>query len=440
MLKKKQVITLVTIALASFLMGTMFGVVTMASGKGGNPFDVIWEAIFDLDERLKAVEEKLRVRELTVFSLWGGTEEENLKQALARFEEITGISVRHIGYSTHELLVTVPTQLKAGVSIADVVIAPWPSWILNLAAEGYLASLTDLIDTTKFPQTYLDPVTANNEIWAAPFKVSGKPGFWYRKSFFTANGLTVPTTYEEFKTLLTTIQGIPGVEAAIASGNGIGWPLSDTTEAFLMGLGGHQLQMDLIFGDRQFTSTEVKDVFVELVSLLQADYFSAPDDWYAQVARVWDGTYGIYFQGSFITSIEPFASNLDDVAFFPFPETDGVSAAVDYAFVPAFTEHPNEAMQLLEFLASAEAQEIMVGLGGFLAPHLDVPDSAYRLIDLEVLQFMRTVNVVPDLDDAIGGEFQLTFWNQLKLLWADPTTDLDVLLQSLQDAWSPPPF
>ncbi len=283
-------------------------------------------------------------------------------------------------------------------------------------------------------------MTADNEIWAAPFKVSGKPGFWYRKSFFTANGLTAPATYSEFETLLATVQGISGVEAAIASGNGVGWPLSDTTEAFLMGLGGHQLQLDLIFGDRQFTSTEVKDVFVELVSLLQAGYFSVPDDFDLQVARVWDGTYGIYFQGSFITSFEPFASNLDDVAFFPFPETDGVSGAVDYAFVPAFTEHPDEAMQLLEFLASAEAQEIMVGLGGFLAPHLDVPDSAYRPIDLEVLQFMKTVNVVPDLDDAIGGDFQWTFWDQLKLLWADPTTDLDVLLQSLQDAWTPPPF
>jgi len=378
--------------------------------------------------------------ELTVFSLWSGDEEANFKEALAAFEEDTGIPVKHVGYDTLELLITVPTQLRAGVAIADVVIAPWPSWILSLAGEDYLTSVTDMIDTTKFPETYLDVVTADNEIWGVPFKVSGKPGFWYRKSFFTANDLTVPTTYAEFETLLADISQISGVDAAVASGNGVGWPLSDTTEAFIIGLGGYQLQLDLIFGDAQFNSTAVKDVFVELASLLQAGYFSVPDDFDAQVARVWDGTYGIYFQGSFITAFEPFASNLDDVGFFPFPETDGATGAVDYAIMPAFTEHPDEAQQLIEFLASAEAQEIMVGLGGFAAAHTDVPDSAYSLIDLEVLQFLRTVTVVPDLDDAIGGAFQTTFWDQLKGLWVVPTTNLDTLLQNLQDSWSAPPF
>lgn len=380
--------------------------------------------------------------ELVVFSLWSGAEEQNFEQVLANFTETTGISVRHIGYTTEELLITVPTQLRAGVAIADIIMAPWSSWILNLAGEGYLTSVDNLIDTTKFPQTYLDQVTANNRIWATPFKVSGKPGFWYRESFFANNSLTVPTTYEEFETLLATIQAIPGVEAPIASGNGVGWPLSDTTEAFIIGLGegGYQLQLDLIFGDEQFNSTVVKDVFEELASLLQAGYFSVPDDFAAQVARVWDGTYGMYFQGSFITAFEPFASNLDDVGFFPLPETTGVTGAVDYAIIPALTDHPIEAGELMTFLAGAEAQEIMVGLGGFLAPNIDVPDSAYGPIDLEVLQFMRTVTVVPDLDDAVGGAFQQAFWNWLKLLWVDPNTDLDTLLQTLQDAWTPPPF
>jgi len=269
--------------------------------------------------------------------------------------------------------------------------------------------------------------------------VSGKPGFWYRKSFFTNNSLTVPTTFDEFNnTLLPALQAI--TDNAIASGNGVGWPLSDTTEAFIIGLGGAQLQLDLIFGDTKFNSTAVKDVFVELASLLQAGYFSVPAAFGDQVANVWDGTYGIYFQGSFITAFPPFASNLDDVGFFPFPGTDGAAGAVDYAIMPALTEHPDEARQLMEFLASAEAQEIMVGLGGFAAAHTDVPDSAYSPIDLSVLQFLRTVTVVPDLDDAIGGAFQTTFWDQLKLLWVTPTTDLDVLLQTLQDEWSAPSF
>ncbi len=374
--------------------------------------------------------------ELTVFSLWSGTEEDNFLEVLERFTNNTGINVRHIGYSTEELLITVPTQLKAGVAIADVIIAPWPSWILSL--KGNLTTVNDLIDTAKFPTSYIDAVKSGNDIYAIPFKVSGKPGFWYRKSTWASRGWTVPTTYAGFKSLLATIKGA-GV-TPIASGDGVGWPLSDTTEAWIIGRGGYQMQLDLIFGDRQFNSTAVKNIFVELASLLQAGYFSVPDDFAAQVARVWDGTYAMYFQGSFITAFDPFKDNLDDVAFFPFPETTGATGAVDYAIMPTLSAHPTEAQRLMEFLGGSEAQEIMVGLGGFLAPNTDVPDSAYSAIDLSVLQFMRTVTVVPDLDDAVGPPFQTTFWDQLKALWATPTLNLDTMLETLQKDYSPPPF
>jgi len=376
--------------------------------------------------------------ELTVFSLWAQTEEANFKEVLERFTNKTGITVRHVGYTTEELLITVPTQLRAGVAIADVVMAPWPSWILGLAKDDFLMSVGDLIDTTKFPDAYLDQVTAENEIWAAPFKVSGKPGFWYRKSAFTSRGWSVPTTYDGFKTLLATIKGT-GI-TPIASGDGVGWPLSDTTEAWIIGRGGYQLQLDLIFGDKKFNGTEATSVFTELDTLLKAGYFSIPDDFAAQVAKVWDGTYAMYFQGSFITAFEPFKSNLNDLAFFPFPGTNGVTGAVDYAIIPALTTHKAQAQELLKFLASQEAQQIMVGLGGFLAPNTDVPDSAYTAIDLSVLDFMRDVNVVPDLDDALGPPFQTTFWDQLKGLWANPNININDMLDTLQENWVAPPF
>lgn len=374
--------------------------------------------------------------ELTVFSLWSQTEEANFKEVLERFTNNTGISVRHVGYSTEELLITVPTQLKAGVAIADVIIAPWPSWILGL--KGNLTTVNDLIDTTKFPPSYINPVKSGNNIYAIPFKVSGKPGFWYRNSTWKTKGWTVPTTYIDFKSLLATIKATG--TTPIASGDGVGWPLSDTTEAWIIGQGGYQLQLDLIFGDKKFNGTEARSVFVELDNLLKAGYFSIPDDFAAQVAKVWDGTYAMYFQGSFITAFEPFSDNLNDVSFFPFPGTTGVTGAVDYAIMPTLGTHQSEARRLMEFLASAEAQEIMVGLGGFLAPNSDVPDSAYSATDLSVLKFMRTVNVVPDLDDSIGPPFQTTFWDQLKALWANPNRNINNMLDTLQENWVHPPF
>jgi len=374
---------------------------------------------------------------LTVFSLWGGSEEQNFLQALGNFTELTGIEVNHFHYTTQELLIGVPMQLRAGTSIADVIIAPWPAWILDLAP--YLTSVNDVIDSSKYPVNTVNAVKdVNDVIWAAPFKLSGKPGFWYKKSFFTDNELTVPTTYDEFKILLATIQGVSGIEQAVASGDTVGWPLSDTTEAFIMGLGGYELQEDLITGPsaRNWTDTEVRNVFGNLTELLAAGYFSAPAEWTSQITKFWDEKYGIYFMGSWMTTMEQIG-NVSDLDFFGFPGTDGVAGSVDYLMIPKAAPNMDGAKQLVQWLAGADAQEIMIGLGGFFGTNIDVPDSAYKPLDKKVLDFISqpTIHIVSDLDDAIGGKFQTTFWDQLKLLWVDPTpSTLDDVLNALEEA------
>ncbi|MDH5795243.1 MAG: ABC transporter substrate-binding protein, partial [Candidatus Bathyarchaeota archaeon] len=372
---------------------------------------------------------------LTVFSLWSGSEEANFKEALANFTAQTGIAVNHFSYTTEDLLIGVPMQLKSGSSIADVIMAPWPAWISELAP--YLTSVNDLLNSAKYPTNIISPVTdTNNVIWGAPFKLSGKPGFWYRKSFFTNNGLQVPSNYPEFQTLLADIQAISGIEQAVASGDTVGWPLSDTTESFIMGLGGYQLQEQLIAGPKQrnWTDTEVRNVFESLRQLLAAGYFSPPAEWQSQITKLWDGKYGLYFMGSWMTAM-PQILDINDLDFFGFPETDGVAGSVDYAIIPKYAPHLAQAKQLVQWLAGPQAQEIMVKLGGFFGTHVDVPASAYKPLDKKVLDFMSqpTIHIVPDLDDAIGGKFQTTFWSQLKLLWVDPTTTtLDDVLDTLE--------
>ena len=40
---------------------------------------------------------------------------------------------------------------------------------------------------------------------------------------------------------------------------------------------------------------------------------------------------------------------------------------------------------------------------------------------------MSGVELLPDLDDSIGGAFQPAFWDQLKLLWVRPDRLDDVI-------------
>jgi multiple sugar transport system substrate-binding protein len=375
---------------------------------------------------------------LTVYALWSGTEQYNFEQVLGNFTQNTGINVTYVSYTTEDLLISVPLQLQSPPYDVDVIIAPWPYWISD--NSPYLTPVTDVITESQFPANIISPIKdASGNLWAAPFKLSGKPGFWYRTSFFEDNELTVPTTYDEFaNTLLPAIDAVSGVEQAIASGDTVGWPLSDTTEGFIIGLGGAQLQLDLETGPsvRNWTDSEVVSVFEKLTGLIQAGYFSTPAEWEPQIAKLWDGKYGLYWQGSFITTL-PEVLDVTDLNFFGFPGTDGVVGAVDYAVVTKEAPHVNEAKQLVQYLAGVDAQTIMVGQGGFLATNKGVPSSAYKAIDKKVVDFMGQsgITIVPDLDDTIGGQWQTTFWDQLKLLWTDASTStMNSVLNALQAA------
>jgi multiple sugar transport system substrate-binding protein len=375
---------------------------------------------------------------LTVYALWTGSEQYNFEQVLGNFTQNTGIQVAYYGQTTQDLLISVPQQLAAPPYDVDVIIAPWPYWISD--NSQYLTPVTDLVTESQFPANIISPVKSDGTLWAAPFKLSGKPGFWYRPSFFEANGLTVPTTYAEFKdTLLPAIAAVSGIEQPIASGvdaSGLGWPLSDTTEAFIIGLGGYQLQLDLETGPsaRNWTDSQVTSVFTDLTDLLAAGYFSPPAEWTSQITKLWNGQYGLFFQGNFITT-QPQVENVTDFAFFPFPDTNGVVGSVDYAVITKDAPHLDQAKQLVQYMAGADAQEILVKQGGALATNTGVPASAYTAADKAVVDFMGKsgITIVPDLDDTIGGQWQTTFWDQLKLLWTTPS-DMNSVLNTLQTA------
>lgn len=367
--------------------------------------------------------------ELTVYTLWTPEAEKNaFDTVLAEFQQQTGIEIRHVPVDTESMLVTFPTAFAAETSPADVVLAPFPAWIVDLSP--HLLPVDDLLDETEFVAVHLDPVRSGGHLYAVPFKLAGKPGFWYKPSFFDANDLEPPETYAEFVDLVAELDAIPALDAAIASGDGVGWPLSDQVEGFIIGLGGYQLQLDLIDGSVDWTDDQVKvDVFGPLVELLEAGYFSVPAEWGAQVEQLDNEVYGTIWMGDWIVGM---VDDPLDIAFFPFPETDGVVGAIDYAIIPAYTEFPEEAQELVSFLATREAQEIWADIGGYLAPNTEVPLETYPPAAQSVAEFLLTVSVVPDLDDTIGGSFQITFWDQLKLLWVNPG-ELDSVLEAIQE-------
>lgn len=93
--------------------------------------------------------------------------------------------------------------------------------------------------------------------------------------------MTPPETRDESIELLEKLKDILGIEAPIASGDGVSWPLSDVAEAFTIDRGSSELQLKPISGEATFTDPEVRDVFEELADLIRRGYFSTLDEWTA---------------------------------------------------------------------------------------------------------------------------------------------------------------
>lgn len=365
---------------------------------------------------------------LTVITPWSGKELEAFEPVMAAAEAALGIEIEHLTYRAEDLATLLPAQFAAGTAPGDVIFM-WAWFIAAQAREGHIMEVTDLIEVTDFSPGVLDLVTVDGGLYGAAYTGKVKPGFWYRKSFFAAHGLAVPTTWAEFLALVETIQGIDGVKAAIASGDGVGWPLSDVTEHFLATFGAPQLHRDLTAGTIPWTDPVVAGIFKgRLVPLLEAGYFSEPTEWTVILESWWNGDYGLYFMGSWITGM---VEDPDDLGVFSLPGNLGLVFGADYAFVPTYTQHPDAARALLEFLAT-EGQEIQVQQGGHIATYLPVSLDLYPPVDRAAAETMVGKVALYDLDDAIGGEFQRAFWDQLKLLWVEPGR-VDEVLEVLEE-------
>ena len=364
----------------------------------------------------------LTMAKLVVIGPWSGEEQAKFMPVLKAFEKEYGIEVEYRVYRAEDLANLLPAQFNAHKSLGDVIFM-WAWFIKEQAKKGNVVDLTGVISEDDFIPGALDAVKLNGKIYGISYTGKVKPGFWYRKSFFEKYGLKVPRTWYEFKALLEKIKGIPGLKAPIASGDGVGWPLSDVTEHFLITFGGPTVQKDLIAGKLKWQSYTVRYAMGKLVELLKAGYFGEPTEWTMALKQWWNGDYALYFMGSWITGM---VDDPEDLGVFSLPGCKGVVFGADYAFVPKYSKNLDDAIKLIKFLAT-KGQIVQVKQGGHIATYKGVSLNDYPPVDKEVAKILQGAEALPDLDDSVGGAFQKAFWDQLKLLWVKPDRLDDVL-------------
>ena len=361
---------------------------------------------------------------LEIIGPWAGPEMDQFLPVLDAFEEETGIKVNYRTMRPEDLSPVLPAQFGAQETPGDVIFM-WKWWIEETASHA--VDVTDLAEGIDFSET---PAMADGTTLGLPFMRFAKPGFWYRRSFFEAQELNPPTTWDEFLNLMDQLAAIDGIKNPIVTGNGVGWPISDVTEHFLSTFGGPGLIGDLIDGSVQWTDSEVRAVFEDrLVPLLEMDAFSDPIEWTSAVELWWSGDYGLYFMGNWITGM---VDDSDDLGVFTLPGAQAVVGGSDFAFIPQYGSRIEDAKKLVAYMVSKKGMEVRARQGGKLATRPDVSLDAYPPADRAVAEAAGALGTLVDLDDTIGGEWQVAFWDQLKLLWVQPDS-LDDVLTILQE-------
>ncbi len=377
---------------------------------------------------------------LKVIGPWAGAELDAFLPVMDLFTRQTGIEYEYETQRQEDLQTLLPTEFAAQQAPGDLIFMP-SSFVKQYGIDGHAVDLAGTLTEGNYAAGALDPLKDGAAIYGGAYTGKVKPGFWYKKSYFAANGWSEPTTWAEFETLLANIDAdIPGNRNAIISGDGVGWPLSDVTEHFLATYGGPQMHRDLTAGTLAWTDQTVKDALnttlirtMETGTVCVQSCWSSPRQWDTGVDEWWNGDYGLYFMGSWITGMVADPSDLGVFSLPEAPGAEGIVFAADYFFIPTYTDVLADAQDLAVFLSGVDAQTMQVRMGGHLATNKDVPLSAYPAVDAEVAGTLTGKEVLSDMDDTIGGTFQTTFWSELQLLWDDPTI-LDTVLANLEAA------
>ncbi len=208
----------------------------------------------------------------------------------------------------------------------------------------------------------LGSMTIDGKIWGVPYTYY-QWGVYYRKDIFEANGIAVPTNWEEFKAAGATLKEA-GI-TPITIGTKYLWTAGGVFDYLNLRTNGYDFHMALGKGEVPWTDDRVRATFANWKELLDAGFFldnHAAYSWQEALAPMVQGDAAMYIMGNFaVAPLREAGLSDDQLGFFRFPVINpdvalAEDAPTDTMHIPANASNKEDARKFLAYLARADVQ------------------------------------------------------------------------------------
>jgi alpha-glucoside transport system substrate-binding protein len=394
--------------------------------------------------------------QVQILGAFPGEEAEGFEAALAPFEEQSGIEVTYT--PSTDFTTEIRTRVQGG-NPPDVALFPQPGLAAEMGRNGDSLPLNDLIDVGAVQQTvipgFLDPVTVEGKVYAAPMRMAVKSIVWTSAPDFEEAGYAAPATWDELTTLTDQMRSEGNTPWCIGAeaGADTGWVLTDWLEEMVLRTAGPEVydqwvNHEIPFNDPQIVEAAQRfadDIaFVEdnvsggRQAILTTSFDTSPNGLFEDPPQCY-----LHRQGNFVTGFFPDDVQGDlanQVGNFVLPPIEGgfdgtpILGGGDMA--AAFT-NDSDVVALMEFLTSDQFGGPWAEQGGWISPHTTFDNSLYADdATRDVAQLAQDADVFRfDGSDLMPPEVGAgTFWDEM-VAWVAEEKDLEAALTAIEESW-----
>lgn len=271
-----------------------------------------------------------------------------------------------------------------------------------------------------YPADVISILSHDGEIWSVPVNIHRSNVMWYNPAVLEANGLTAPTTMEEFFTVAAALQEA-GVTPLALGDNGI-WTSTHLLESVLLATLGADGYRGLWTGETDWNSPEVTtalESFARMLDYVNTDHAALSWDQAAQLVADGDAAMTIMgdWANGYFTSID-LEPNVG-YGYAPSPGTDGVFMMLSDTFsLPKGAPHRENAIKWLTLAGSKEGQDAFNPLKGSIPARTDGDRSLYDVYLQSAMDDFASNAITPSLaHGAAASEGWVTAFNDIMTLF-----------------------